>query len=74
MIGNDFRVPFTCRRCHRATVAVLGAGQRLTQSGRQRTNGCVERVEGTILQECWKPALARHLIRMQSRLIRDLDG
>jgi len=28
-------------------------------AGRPQTNGCVERVQGTILQECWKPAFAR---------------
>jgi len=26
------------------------------------SNGCVERVQQTILDECWKPAFARYLI------------
>ena len=35
--------------------------------------GRVERVQGTILEECWTPAFARHLIPKQSGLRRDLD-
>ena len=54
------------------TVAALGARQRLLHAGRPRTNGCVERVRGTILEECWKPSFARHLIPKQNGLRRDL--
>ena len=32
----------------------------------------MERVQGTILEECWKPAFARHLIPKQTGLRRDL--
>ena len=43
----------------RRTVAQLGAEHRFIHAGRPQTNGCVERVQGTILDECWKPAFAR---------------
>lgn len=32
------------------------------QAGRPQTNGCVERVQQTILDECWKPRFARYLV------------
>ena len=48
------------------------ARQRSIQAGRPQTNGCVERVQRTILEECRKPAFARHLIPKQSGLRRDL--
>ncbi|HUP20550.1 MAG TPA: helix-turn-helix domain-containing protein [Gemmatimonadota bacterium] len=41
------------------TVTALGARHRRIASGRPQTNGCVERLHGTILEECWKPAFAR---------------
>ena len=31
-------------------------------AGRPQSNGCVERLHETILEECWKPAFARHLL------------
>ena len=46
----------------RDTIAGLGAEHRLIRAGRPQTNGCVERVQQTILEECWKPAFARYLI------------
>ena len=55
-----------------AAVAELGADQRFIHAGRTQTNGCVERVQGTILEECWKPSFARHLIPRQNGLRRDL--
>lgn len=54
------------------TVATLGAKQRFIHAGRPQTNGCVERVQGTTLEECWKPAFARHLIPKQTGLRREL--
>ena len=33
----------------------------------------MERVQGTILEEWWKPAFARHLIPKQTGLRRDLE-
>jgi transposase InsO family protein len=44
------------------TLNDLGARHRLIVAGRPQSNGCVERVQQTILDECWKPAFARHLI------------
>lgn len=66
--GSEFRA-----RAFGQTVSSLGAKQRFIHAGRPQTNGCVERVQGTILEECWKPAFARHLIPKQSGLRRDLD-
>ena len=66
--GSEFR-----SREFTATVHRLGAEHRFIHAGRPQTNGCVERVQGTILQECWKPAFARHLIPKQTGLSRDLQ-
>jgi Integrase core domain len=44
-----------------------------TWAGRPQTNGVVERVQETILDECWKPALARYLIPKYTGLRLDLD-
>jgi transposase InsO family protein len=55
------------------TVAALGARQRFIRAGRPQTNGCVERVQQTILDECWKPAFARYLIPKQTGLRLDLE-
>ena len=65
--GSEFR-----SRVFGETVAELGAHQRFIHAGRPQTNGCVERVQGTILEECWKPSFARHLIPKQTGLRRDL--
>jgi transposase InsO family protein len=51
-----------------ATVAKLGAQHTFIRAGRPQTNGCVERVQQTILEECWKPAFARYLIPKQTGL------
>jgi hypothetical protein len=45
-----------------ATIAKLKARQAIIRAGQPQTNGCVERVQQTILDECWKPAFARYLI------------
>jgi hypothetical protein len=42
-------------------VAQLGARQRFIKAGRPNSNGCVERLQLTILEECWRPAFARSL-------------
>jgi transposase InsO family protein len=55
------------------TVAKLGARHSFIRAGRPRTNGCVERVQQTILEECWKPAFARYLIPKQTGLRLDRD-
>jgi transposase InsO family protein len=41
------------------TMAKLKSRHRFIRAGRPQTNGCVERVQQTILEECWKPAFAR---------------
>ena len=46
----------------RNTIEQLGAKHRFIRAGRPQTNGCVVRVQQTILEECWKPAFARYLI------------
>jgi transposase InsO family protein len=55
-----------------ATLAELGALRSFICAGRPQSNGCVERVQQTILEECWKPAFARHLIPKYTGLRRDL--
>ena len=64
--GNEFgRREFASR---------LPAGVRHTQirSGRPQTNGHVERLHRTILEECWRPAFARFLQVRLSGLRRHL--
>jgi transposase InsO family protein len=40
-----------------ATITKLGARHSFIRAGRPQTNGSVERVQQTILEECWKPPL-----------------
>ena len=54
-------------------MATLGAKHTFIRAGRPQTNGCVERVQQTILEECWKPAFARYLIPKQTGLRLDLE-
>lgn len=54
-------------------MAELGAEQVRITPDRPQSNGCVERVHGTILEECWKPAFVRALIPKQSGLRMDLE-
>ena len=56
----------------RTTVATLGAEQRFIRAGRPQTNGCVERVQRTILEECWRPTFAKSLVPKFTALRRDL--
>ncbi len=42
-------------------------------AGRPQSNGCVERVQQTLLEECWKPAFARYLTPKYTGLARDLE-
>jgi transposase InsO family protein len=55
-----------------AAVQRLGARQRFIRAGRPNSNGCVERVHLTILEECWRPAFARSLIPRSTALKQDL--
>lgn len=54
-------------------VSSLGARHKFIRAGRPQTNGCVERLHQTILEECWKPAFARYLIPKSTGLRLDLD-
>jgi transposase InsO family protein len=56
-----------------STVARLDAEHRFIHAGRPQTNGCVERVQRTILDECWKPVFARYLVPEQTGVSRELE-
>ena len=66
--GSEFRA-----RAFGETVEQLGARQRRIHAGRPNSNGCVERVQLTILEECWRPAFARSLVPKISGLSQDLN-
>jgi transposase InsO family protein len=53
-------------------VAKAKARQRRIKAGRPNSNGCVERLQLTILEECWRPAFARSLAPKITALERDL--
>lgn len=65
--GNEFKGDFT------ATAARLGARHTRIHAGRPQTNGNVEALHRTILDECWRPAFARYLHPRLSSLRRELD-
>lgn len=54
------------------TLAELVVEQRRIRAGRPQTNGHVERLQQTILEECWRPSFARSLIPKLTALERDL--
>jgi transposase InsO family protein len=66
--GSEFRA-----ERFRGTVEALGARQFFIKAGRPNSNGCVERAQLTILEECWRPAFARSLAPKITALGRDLD-
>jgi transposase InsO family protein len=66
--GSEFRA-----RQFRDTVSELDARQRFIRAGRPNSNGCVERVQLTILEECWRPAFARSLVPKMTALTHDLE-
>jgi transposase InsO family protein len=66
--GSEFRA-----KDFGATVRRLGGRQRFIRAGRPNSNGCVERVQLTILEECWRPAFARSLVPKKTALAHDLD-
>jgi transposase InsO family protein len=66
--GNEFRgLPF------RQTLEHLGARHTRIHAGRPQTNGNVEALHKTILDECWRPAFARYLYPRYTGLRRELD-
>ena len=66
--GNEFRgLPFG------ETLARLNARHTRIHAGRPQTNGNVEALHKTILDECWRPAFARYLYPRYTGLRRELD-
>jgi transposase InsO family protein len=66
--GNECRgVAFT------KTLQRLGARHSRIHAGRPQTNGNVEALHKTILDECWRPAFARYLYPRYTGLRRELD-
>jgi transposase InsO family protein len=51
----------------------LGTRHSRIHGGRPQTNGHVERLHRTILEECWRPAFARYLYLRYRGLQRELD-
>jgi hypothetical protein len=49
-----------------------GGRSRFIHGGRPQRNGCVERVQRTVLEECWRPTFARSLVPKYTALRRDL--
>lgn len=72
-VGTDNGSEFRARDFGQA-VARLGAHQRFIRAGRPNSNGCVERVQLTILEECWRPAFARSLVPRSTALQQDLEA
>jgi transposase InsO family protein len=66
--GSEFRA-----NDFAAAVQRLGARQRFIRAGRPNSNGCVERVQLTILEECWRPTFARSLVPKITALSQDLE-
>ena len=65
--GSEFRGDFT------ATLTTLETKQTRIHAGRPQTNGAVEALHKTILDECWRPAFARYLHLRFQGLKRELD-
>jgi transposase InsO family protein len=55
------------------TILDLSAVQTFIHPGRPTSNGSVERVQRTILEECWRPSFARSLVPKIGGLSRDLE-
>lgn len=65
--GNEFKGDFT------KTVSQLKCKHTRIHAGRPQTNGNVEALHRTILDECWRPAFARYLQPRLSGLRCELD-
>jgi transposase InsO family protein len=65
--GSEFR-----SRQFTAAVDAVNARQRRIKAGRPNSNGCVERLQLTILEECWRAAFARSLAPKITALEQDL--
>lgn len=65
--ANEFKGTFS------DTIANLKARHTRIHAGRPQTNGNVEALHKTILDECWRPAFARYLYPRLTGLRRELD-
>ena len=65
--GNEFKAGFD------TTLTRLDARHTRIHPGRPQTNGHVERLHKTILDECWRPSFARYLHISYGGLRQDLD-
>jgi transposase InsO family protein len=61
-----------CRGSFEQSIDQLGARTTRIRAGRPQTNGAVESLHKTILDECWRPAFARYLQPRFRGLQRDL--
>ena len=66
--GNEFR-----GRTFKRTLTRLGVDHTRIRAGRPQSNGHVERLHRTILEECWRPAFARYLQVRLMGLREELD-
>lgn len=66
--GNEFKGDFA------KTVHRLKAKHTRIRAGRPQTNGNVEALHKTILEECWRPAFARYLHPRLTSLRAELDA
>jgi transposase len=65
--GNEFKGDFA------TTTEKLSARHTRIHAGRPQTNGNVEALHKTILDECWRPAFARYLYPRLAGLRRELN-
>jgi transposase InsO family protein len=72
-VSSDNGSEFTSRLFEQA-LSALGVTHRRIHAGRPQSNGCVERVQRTVLEECWRPAFARYLTPKLTGLRRDLEA
>jgi transposase InsO family protein len=66
--GGEYR-----SKAFRDTLHALGARHSFIRAGRPQTNGAVEALHKTMLEECWRPAFARYLHIRLTGLKRDLE-
>lgn len=66
--GNEFR-----NRLFTDTVESMGAEHRRIRAGRPQSNGKVEQVQNTILQECWMPTFVGYIDPSPTTASRDLN-
>ena len=72
--GGDHRQRLRVRSsAFSRTLERLGIQQRRVRAGRPTSNGHVERLQQTILDECWRPAFARSLVPKLTALTKDLE-